>query len=423
MLPKEGIHLMNSILLTGGGFANKGAEALLKTVRAELGKRLEQVRFQAIVPTEHAADAQKAGFIPCYSRSRQEFIAYHLGRVPGCKATQAWAAASQAHRYHRWMSGCDTVLDVSGYMYTDKYGIYPMQLMEKLFSGCCAGGVPYVFMPQAWGPFNESFSKKAIQHVAERSALLYSRDKTSLEFLQNIPNIRAEKLKLAPDIVLKFEPRESRDTLGPLEQAGLLHTNRRRVGICPNIRIYHATQREGIGPANPYVQWLAKLCKRFLVETDVELVLFPHEISPNWWHRDDRYVCRLVCKVFADNKRIRYFSEHCSADTLKLLIRELDFLVGSRFHSIIAALSLYVPTVAVGWSHKYQEVLNDAGIGELAFSYKEMSEDSTITRLLETWANREHVRHRLERSIPLLRRKVDDVFDQVAEILRSVECC
>jgi len=414
---------MNSILLTGGGFANKGAEALLKTVRAELGKRLEHVRFQAIVPAEQAADARKAGFVPCSSRSRQEFIAYHLGRVPGCKTTQTWAAASQSRRYLGWLTGCDAVLDVSGYMYTDKFGIYPMKLMQKLFSGCYAGGAPYVFMPQAWGPFNKSFSKQAIRHVVERSALLYARDKTSLEFLRNVPDIRVDMLKLAPDIVLKFESRESHDTLEPLERTGLLYRNRSRVGICPNIKVYNTTQREGVGQDNPYVRWLAELCKKFLAETDAELVIFPHEMSPNWWQRDDRYVCRLVCKSIGDNNRVRYFSEHCSADTLKLLIRELDFLVGSRFHSLIAALSLYVPTVAVGWSHKYKELLKDAGIGELAFSYEQMYDRATITGILETWANREQVRRRLERSIPLLRQKVDDVFDRVAKVLRRVECC
>lgn len=414
---------MYSVLLTGGGFANKGAEALLKTVKAELIKRLEDVRFQAIVPVEQQWDARKAGFVPYSSRSRQEFITYHLGRVPGCKATQAWTAVSQSGRYLGWMTGSDAVLDVSGYKYTDKFGIYPMQLMEKLFSGYYTGGAPYVFMPQAWGPFNKSFTKQAIRYMVERSALIYARDKTSLESLMNVPDIRADKLKLAPDIVLKFEPRESRDTLEPLERTGLLYRNRLRAGICPNVKIFKATQQEGVGLDNPYVRWLAELCKNFLAETDVELVIFPHEMSPNWWQRDDRHVCRLVCKLIGDNSRVRYFSERCSADTLKLLIRELDFLVGSRFHSLIAGLSLYVPTVAMGWSHKYKELLNDAGIGELAFSYEQMYDRAIITNILEAWANREQVRCRLERSIPLLCQKIDDVFNHVAKILQRVECC
>jgi colanic acid/amylovoran biosynthesis protein len=414
---------MGSILLIGGGFANKGAEALLKTLKYELNKRLAQVRFQAIVSANQAADARKADFIPFESRSRQESVMYHLGRVSRLKATRAWSAASQARRYLSRLKECTAVLDLSGYAYADTFGVYPMLLTEDIVYGCSAASVPYVFMPQAWGPLTNPFSQQSIRHIAERATMLFARDKTSLRYLQSVPNIPLEKLELAPDIVLKFKPRESRDTLEPLERAGLLPKNRQRVGICPNIKIYRATERQGVGMANPYVQWLVELCRRFLRETDVEVVLFPHEMSTNWWRWDDRYVCRLVHNVISDNKRVRYFSEYCSADTLKLLIRELDFLIGSRFHSIIAALSLYVPAVAVGWSHKYQEVLNDARVGELAFSYETMCNGATITSILETWANREKVRQKLEQSIPPLLGKVDDVFDRVANVLRRIECC
>lgn len=414
---------MNSILLIGGGFTNKGAEALLMAVKDELNKRLAPVRFQAIVPASQATYARKAGFIALESRNWQEFIMYHLGRIQRIKAPAwAWTTASQASRYLNWLKDCAAVLDVSGYAYAETFGMYPIKLTERIVSDCCFSGVPYVCMPQAWGPLNMSYAQQAVRHIAERATLIYARDKTSLQCLQSIPNIPKEKLELAPDIVLKFKPRESRDTIEPLERAGLLPKNCQRVGICPNIKVYRATERQGVGMNNPYVRWLADICKRFLTETDVEVVLFPHEVSLNKWRRDDRYVCRLIQNMISDNRRVRFFSECCSADTLKLLIREIDFLIGSRFHSIITALSFNIPTIAVGWSHKYQEVLNDAGIGELAFSYKIMNNGNTINRVLETWASRKHVHNRLKQSMPILQEQVDNVFDRVAEILRGKEC-
>lgn len=414
---------MNSILLTGGGFANKGAEALLKTVKAELIKRLEHVRFQAIVPANQVKEARKAGFVHCNRRNSREFLTYHLGRVSGLKAAPAKAAASQAGRYRNWLKECTAVIDVSGYVYTDKYETYSIQLTEKLISSCSTASVPYMFLPQAWGPLSMSNSQLSVRLMAEYADIIYARDKTSFRCLQSIPDIPQQKLKLAPDIVLKFEPHENHEALDPLERTGLFYRKGRRIGICPNIRIYRMTEREGTGTANPYVRWLVQLCKEILAETDAELILFGHEISRCWWRRDDRYLCQMVRQSIGEEQRIRYFSQPCSADTLKLLIRELDFLVGSRFHSLIAALSLYVPSIAMGWSHKYKELLKDAGIGELAFSYEQMYNRAIITDILEAWANREQVRCRLERSIPLLRQKVDEVFDQVAKILRRVECC
>lgn len=414
---------MNGILLTGGGFANKGAEALLKTVKDELGRRLGPVAFHAIVPAAQTSDALSAGFIPLNARNRQEFAAYHLGRVQQLNAAQTWAAASQAGRHLEWVRQCAAVLDVSGYAYADRFGSYPINLTGKIVSGCEAASVPYVFMPQAWGPLIRPYSRQSIRRIAERATMIYARDKTSFECLRSVPEIPAHKLELAPDIVLRFEPREDRNTLEPLERAGLLPKNCQRVGICPNIKIYNATEKEGTGPANPYVRWLAELCNRFLNETDAELVLFAHEMSPSWWRRDDRHVCRLVRDSVGPDERVKCFAEQSSADTLKLLVKQLDFLVGSRFHSIIAAFSLHVPAVAIGWSHKYHEVLNDAGVGELAFSYEAMRNEATLTRILEAWANREQVRRRLQQSVPVMKQKVDRVFDRVAELLRRTECC
>jgi len=410
------------ILLRGAGFANKGAEAMLKTVRYELGKRLAPVRFQVIVQANQATAAREAGFIPCKEREWGEFVAYHLGRVPGLKATRASVAARQAGRHFHWLKESDAVLDVSGYAYADTCGTYAVQLAKALVSGCHAARVPYVFMPQAWGPFTKSFSQQAIRHMAERAVLLYARDKTSLQYLRSIRNIPPEKFELAPDIALKFRPSQILKHLEPLETSGLLIKGTRLVGICPNIGIYRFTERQGIGPNNPYVRWLADVGNKILAETDATLVLFPHSIDMLLWRKDDRYVCRFVQRALQKTERVRVFLEPCSADTLKLLIQQLDLLIGSRFHSIIAALSFCVPTVAMGWSHKYEEVMNDAGVGELAFSYETMNNGAAITAVLETWADRKQVRHRLQESVPLLQRKVNHVFDRVAHILRNKQC-
>ena len=50
---------------------------------------------------------------------------------------------------------------------------------------------------------------------------------------------------------------------------------------------------------------------------------------------------------------------------MKKIIGGSLLLVGSRYHSIVAALSQCVPCVGLGWSHKYDTLFQDFGCESL----------------------------------------------------------
>jgi colanic acid/amylovoran biosynthesis protein len=50
---------------------------------------------------------------------------------------------------------------------------------------------------------------------------------------------------------------------------------------------------------------------------------------------------------------------------LKAVLSGAKLIVGSRFHSIVGALSSSVPCIALGWAHKYQAIMEDFGVAEL----------------------------------------------------------
>ena len=52
------------VLIRGGGFVNKGAEAMVRTVQSEIGRRLPSARFYMQAAPGEAARVADEGFVP-----------------------------------------------------------------------------------------------------------------------------------------------------------------------------------------------------------------------------------------------------------------------------------------------------------------------------------------------------------------------
>ena len=61
-----------------------------------------------------------------------------------------------------------------------------------------------------------------------------------------------------------------------------------------------------------------------------------------------------------------------SCDTLKGIISNFDLLITSRFHSLVSALSTQTYSIAIGWSHKYREIMAPFEQEEYAFLWNKV---------------------------------------------------
>jgi len=69
-------------------------------------------------------------------------------------------------------------------------------------------------------------------------------------------------------------------------------------------------------------------------------------------------------------EKIEWVDYDINTRGVREIIGATDGLVASRFHAMVAGLSLCVPTMVIGWSHKYRETLADFGMQNYAIDYK-----------------------------------------------------
>jgi polysaccharide pyruvyl transferase WcaK-like protein len=147
-------------------------------------------------------------------------------------------------------------------------------------------------------------------------------------------------------------------------------------------------------------------------------VLIPHQVQP--FERqdlsDDRILCDMIRTSLDNSKDVVSLSGYYTAEVLKAVIGRMDFVVGSRYHGIIAALSQMVPALVLGWSHKYFELVRDAGIEEYIADYKNLNKDELLALAEKAWGRRNELRNILKKNIPWQIHKSREPLDHAASI-------
>ena len=84
---------------------------------------------------------------------------------------------------------------------------------------------------------------------------------------------------------------------------------------------------------------------------------------------------------------------------LRLLIGKFNLFVGSRFHSMVSSLAMKVPTLVVGWSHKYKEVLEMFNLSKYAFDHKLLTTEKIIKEFNTLEINQRDIREKIDRHL------------------------
>ncbi len=89
--------------------------------------------------------------------------------------------------------------------------------------------------------------------------------------------------------------------------------------------------------------------------------------------------------------------------SIRRIISQADVLVTSRYHAMISGLSLGVPTVVIGWGHKYKETMAYFDLEEYSLDFGSGQNDlaGIITKILQ---DPKEVKERSVKNLPKVRR-------------------
>ena len=408
---------VRSVSIVGGALsANKGAAAMVETVMARLPAEMGECRF-SLLTTYPDADTPKVplgtavdvvGLQPL-RLALVEFPVAMLARVARLlRIPLGWVRA----RGCRAMLDSDVVVDVAGISFADGRGV-PILFYNALMTGVpLLLGVPTVKAAQALGPFTSPVNKTLSKLVLPRLSAICARGAKTREHLNSLGLTRVHDVA---DLAFSLD-----------EAVGLPGDVAARVDALTDgfIVVMPSAVVKGIfeSRSGNYVAAMGALIRDLRNRTGLGVVIAPHSYRAGHGegHMNDGPVCREVAAVVADDPGVVLVDADLTAGELRKLIGMGRVLVTSRFHAMISGLCTATPTVVVGWSHKYREVLADFGLVDFGMDSTALSSPSDIVeRVADAIDNRNIYVGRIESSLPAIRERSARNFSVIASAARS----
>lgn len=263
------------------------------------------------------------------------------------KETAALAALSESKlAAHSLMDGrrMAGLLDCSGFAYGDVWSLPRVERRIQAYGRVKRHGGKLIMLPQAFGPFTKPDVRDRVGTLLGMCDLIFARDRVSLDHLQTLPGLEG-KLEIAPDVTHLLTGREPDDSIAWGQ----------RVLIVPNARMLDRTDA---AVAERYEAFVGRAVEATR-GAGLEPWLMVHETN-------DRGLAERLATRLGGGGALPIIEE--AALESKGRIAGSFAVIGSRYHSLISALSSGVPAVGTSWHHKYEELFDDYGRGDYLIS-------------------------------------------------------
>jgi polysaccharide pyruvyl transferase WcaK-like protein len=167
-----------------------------------------------------------------------------------------------------------------------------------------------------------------------------------------------------------------------------------------------------------YVTAMAALIADIRHKTGCSVVIAPHSYRAGLpeGRMNDGPVCREVAEACSSDSQVLGLDFDLTAGELRHLVAHSSVLVTSRFHAMISGLATTTPTVVVGWSHKYKEVLDDFGLSNLGLDSSALNDPSGIADIVaQVLTTRVDVSRKISVALPDVKVRSLRNFSAIAE--------
>lgn len=330
-------------------------------------------------------------------------LALPFARLP---AVRRWLSSIG---YFRALIEADVVIDLCGIAFVDGRGL-PLLVYNV---ACCLPsivvGTPVAKLAQAMGPFKTRVNRWAARFVLSRCALVVARGATTSKYLHDAGIPGAISL---PDVSFALE-------VGPASEAGATALLGAPKGRRPLLVVSpsEVVRRLKQGNGEPLAATFIGLLQRCIGE-GWRVAIIPHSFGGSRSKNNDLAICETIVSGL-DPQHALLIQADEDPRLLRALLGQADIFIGCRFHSVVGALAMGVPTLTIGWSHKYGEMVEPLQPGDWTLDWRDFDVETAFERLERLAASRATLAATIRRRLKGVRREAGQNFDLALAVAKS----
>jgi coenzyme F420-reducing hydrogenase beta subunit len=409
-----------TIGITAADFAgNKGAAAMLQSIIKNIEKEYPEVEFKLFSVYPDSDKLKNPYYNLEVVDTRPEkiiFVGFPLAMIYKIfGGVQPFKALLLKNEMIKGFVDCDLVVDAAGVSFIDSRGF-----IMNTYNFICAAvpmltGNGVIKFSQATGPYNNITNRTLAKLVLPRMYSVNARGTITKDHLEGLGlnNVRlcADGAFLMPD-----------DQAATEYVKNLIATedfyNMPYISLSVSSVVYKYCEENDIDYITTMVQFIEYLNNNGY---GVLLIANAARAGKEKLKNNDLPICREIMQSFEGNGAVKYYDEEFTPEIIREFISHSEILVASRFHSMIGGLEKGVPTLLVGWSHKYKEVLDMFELGENALDFKQLQLDTLIEEFKKIEKDKDKIREQILYYLPEVKEMAYRNFKAIFEYIEQYE--
>ncbi len=406
------------IAITAASYSgNKGAAAMLQSSIRQLHEKYKDrltINLMSVYPGEDK-EQLPWDFINVVSTKPEEllFIAFPLSVLywlfRWCPPVKWLLKKNHIIRNYLDTNVC---LDEAGISFVDSRGF-----VMNTYAFVCAAvplllGVPVVKYSQAMGTFKNPYNRFLAKWILPKLSLICARGQGTYENLRGIGIEKNVKLCADGAFTMADSPEWNKKIDELVKRDSFYNDN--VVGLSISSVVQKKCAKLGIDYTGIMVQFIETLNKKGY---PVLMIANAARINSEKSRNNDLLVGDAIYEALKDREMCRWYHEEMEAEQIRALIGKCRFLVASRFHAMIGSLEQKVPVLLVGWSHKYQEVLDMFELGQYAIDFSGLNLEDLVNAFDNFVLAEEEIRGKLEKNLERVQESSYKNIEYISQVI------